>query len=449
MRRKRGRKTKSSRNGKRGRPNSSEKAKEEGKAISSTVYHNLSAGKYANATVSKATQTMPPRKRTTTPSTPAMRPVRKKYNSKYLEDVKDTLQNKTIAPCKQGKSHSVDTIKAMIFGVSNVMVNFQVTFTSACFFVAKLLGAGKNQVRAHCNRWFKEQVMKPTDNSRRGAGSDRYGTDKHILKREHLHHIVQYVDNNNVRLGGMVGVKSIQSSLRREFGRTYSRHALYYALKVRLGYVYKKPKDLRVAMSPKRKAQLRKHWLQRDLALKLQKADKAVVYYVDESYVHQNHFPEDCWYHPERPDVVRPAGKGQRLVIVHAIALTGLAFKPDADGNPPRPDEFDSSVCENAEMIFRAKSARGDYHDNYDTDTFIMWMERRMLPAFKAKHGDEKTLVLVLDNAPYHHGRCEDGFFPKERSKAEIAAKLLSLRCHNLEVTMCPDPTKQVPQPVE
>ena len=246
-----------------------------------------------------------------------------------------------------------------------------------------------------------------------------------------------------------MGIKSIQASLLREFGRNYKRPALYYALKVRLGYVYKKPKDLRVAMSPKRKAQLRKHWLQRDLALKLQKAGEAILYYVDESYIHQNHFPEDCWFHPDRPDVVRPAGKGQRLVIVHAISLEGLAFQPDADGNPPRPDEFDSSVCDNAEMIFRAKSARGDYHDNYDTDTFIMWMERRMLPAFKAKHGDEKTLVLVLDNAPYHHGRCDDGFFPKEHSKAEIAAKLLSLRCRSLDVMMRADPKKQVPQPEE
>ena len=240
--------------------------------ISDTIYNNLCVGSTNITTSSRSVQTEPspnvvdqsiqtnpPRKRSVSPITPSMKPVRKKYVSKYLENAQDTLQNKSIVPCKNGKSHSVDTSKTMIFGVNTVLVQFQVTFTATCGFMSKLIGTDINQVRDHCNRWFKEGSIQTTDNSHRGTGSDRYGTDQHILKSEHLHHIVKYVDHMNVHQGDMVGVKEIQSSLLHKFGRNYKRTSLYYELKVRLGYVYKKPKDLRVTMSSKRKSQLLKH----------------------------------------------------------------------------------------------------------------------------------------------------------------------------------------------
>ena len=222
----------------------------------------------------------------------------------------------------------------------------------------------------------------------------------------------------------MTTVRSIRNHMIRKFGVRYKRSCIYYALRVRLGYVYAKPKVRSVIMTDKRKNRLRKHWLQRDLALKMQARGDAVLVYMDESYVHQNHFPKECWYHPGRPKVVRPAGKGQRLIIVHAITKHGLlrycARGPD---NPPAPAEFDSSIQPTAEMVFREKSARGDYHDQMDCDTFMLWMERRMLPAFEASFPD-KTCILVLDNAPYHHGRHRDGFWCKEHNKTECVEKL-------------------------
>ena len=75
--------------------------------------------------------------------------------------------------------------------------------------------------------------------------------------------------------GRSVWIKSIQASLLREFGRNYKRPALYYALKVRVGYVYKNPKDLRVAMSPKRQSQLRKHLEQRQSAVWIDRSGRS------------------------------------------------------------------------------------------------------------------------------------------------------------------------------
>ena len=46
------------------------------------------------------------------------------------------------------------------------------------------------------------------------------------------------------------------------------------------------------------------------------------------------------------------------------------------------------------------------YHANFDGDMFMAWVKNRLAPAFKAQHhknGREPAMVLVLDDAPYHH----------------------------------------------
>lgn len=269
-----------------------------------------------------------------------------------------------------------------------LMVKLKVPFPKSCQFVSGLIGADSTLYANTCNGFLIQVKLW----SLTTPGEVQVVTSRHVLKKEHLVSIQRYVDTANVESGGMVSVKTIQAFLAREYQRRYNRSAIYYALRVRLGYVYKKPWDLRVAMTPMRQACQCKHWLQRDLALKLEREGKVVVYYMDESYIHQNHFPEGAWFHPDRP-----AGKGQRLIIANAISLLGLA---EVDGERPTPGELDSSVYPTSEMVYRAKSSRGDYHDNFDTDNFMMWMDRRMVPAFRAKHGDEKTLVLIMDNAP-------------------------------------------------
>ena len=50
-----------------------------------------------------------------------------------------------------------------------------------------------------------------------------------------------------------------------------------------------------------------------------------------------------------------------------------------------------------------AKSKTGDYHDNMDGEGFSWWLLHRLIPAFKFKYGDDMKMILVMDNAPYHH----------------------------------------------
>ena len=106
---------------------------------------------------------------------------RAKYMPKDFDKAEETI--KTLSACKHGKSHSRDTIKAMIRAVSLTVVKFRAPFTNSCRFVAKMFGAGVNQIRAHCRRWYNEQQIVVTDNSRRGAGSDKYGDNHHTFCR--------------------------------------------------------------------------------------------------------------------------------------------------------------------------------------------------------------------------------------------------------------------------
>ena len=303
----------------RGRPKTPELTADDVKSIAATIYMNLCCGDTnKKPVVHRGQQCNLLRERANKRTRLALtgKLSRAKYKPKYADDANAVLANKSFSVCKRGKSHSRSQIQSMIRAVSMIIVNYKTSFTNACSFVAKMIGAGKSSVQEHCKRYFTTQTIVVTDNSRRGAGSEKYGTDHHVLKKDHLVAIQRYIDNQNLKSGGVVSTTTIQAHLMREFGRKYRIATIYYAVKVRLGYIYKKPRDLRVAMTPKRRARLRKHWLQRDLALKLEAAGKAVCVYMDESYIHQNHFPINAYFHPDRPEVVRPAVKGQREELI-------------------------------------------------------------------------------------------------------------------------------------
>ncbi|CAN0447032.1 unnamed protein product, partial [Scytosiphon promiscuus] len=62
-----------------------------------------------------------------------------------------------------------------------------------------------------------------------------------------------------------------------------------------------------------------------------------------------------------------------------------------------------------AELTFPAgaKDKGSDYHDYMDADTFMQWIEKRLVPVFREKYPGYK-MILILDNAPYHHGMPAD-----------------------------------------
>ena len=64
---------------------------------------------------------------------------------------------------------------------------------------------------------------------------------------------------------------------------------------------------------------------------------------------------------------------------------------------------------------------------------FMKWVNTRLVPTIQTLH-DDKKIYMVMDNAPYHHGRSEDAFFCSGRRKEEIQDKLRELGARQLTV---------------
>ena len=155
------------------------------------------------------------------------------------------------------------------------------------------------------------------------------------------------------------------------------------------------------------------------------KDSDTVLVFTDETYIHKNHANSKTYLH-KNSEVNRSASKGERLVILHAITKFGplcekvddipiddLIWKGDTCHPTARVDGKTT-----AELIWKASSASGDYHDNMNSDMFIKWTKEKLLPTFETLHPGKK-MVLVMDNAPYHHKR-EIGSLAKKNKKEII-----------------------------
>jgi len=119
-----------------------------------------------------------------------------------------------------------------------------------------------------------------------------------------------------------------------------------------------------------------------------------------------------------------------------AITRDGILEMPDANPSANLVEE-----CKSASIVTGELSAEGfepeDYHKTLNGEKFIAWMKNRLLPAFWAKYPARskhrrKKMILILDNAKYHHARGEDWKTPSKMKKPELAtflrqAKFLSI----------------------
>lgn len=90
----------------------------------------------------------------------------------------------------------------------------------------------------------------------------------------------------------------------------------------------------------------------------------------------------------------KPAGKGLRLIIVHAITH---------DGWVP-----------NAKLVFQAKKRTGDYHGQMNSVNFAKWFTEQLLPNIPPQS------LIIMDNAPYHNELAEDAFPTPTTTKAQL-----------------------------
>lgn len=132
--------------------------------------------------------------------------------------------------------------------------------------------------------------------------------------------------------------------------------------------------------------------------------------YLDETYINKNHSGTDtAWYCSDWKDnprldksfgpyINKPAGKGERFIILNAVTKDGWV--------------------DNAKLVFQAHRCTGDYHGSMDEENFTKWFITQLLPNVPA------NAVIIMDNAPYHNMFLEDEV-PPLTSKKVILQKWL------------------------
>jgi transposase len=121
--------------------------------------------------------------------------------------------------------------------------------------------------------------------------------------------------------------------------------------------------------------------------------------YLDETFINKNHSHQFTWYFDEDgPDVNKPSGKGDRLIVVNAITSNGWVS--------------------NARLVFEAKKKTGDYHGQMDWVNFSRWFTEQLLPNIP------ENSIIIMDNASYHNAT-EETSFPKSNTVKEDLRKWL------------------------
>jgi transposase len=153
-------------------------------------------------------------------------------------------------------------------------------------------------------------------------------------------------------------------------------------------------------------ARMRKFIVQYASALALEVQGTHVVVYTDESYIHQHYCSGFGWFSDAEPERAMVSGKppdnGTRLIMLNAISSGGVLSSLSTMAAASN-DVGDAQPT--AQFVFESMGTgedSDDYHKSIDGEMYLQWLEHRLIPAFEHFHPG-KRMVLVLDNASYHH----------------------------------------------
>ena len=123
----------------------------------------------------------------------------------------------------------------------------------------------------------------------------------------------------------------------------------------------------------------------------------------------------------------KSSSKGSRIIILHAIThkqplaqkrngipIESVYFKDGSD-TPRFLNDPDGLLT--VECMWKSTTSTGDYYDNMNSEMFMNWVTQKLVLTFEAEN-EGKKMILILDNAAYHHKR-DDGSLASS-TKAEL-----------------------------
>lgn len=135
----------------------------------------------------------------------------------------------------------------------------------------------------------------------------------------------------------------------------------------------------------------------------IRQAGTSRIYYLDETFVNQNHARAMCWKMSDGHGGLKvPVGKGGRIIVLH-VGSAETGFIPQS------------------KLIFKASKAKNseDYHSEMTYVIFRRWFKEQLLPYIPP------CSVIVMDNASIHSVQVNKA--PTTNSKkADIIAWLTS-----------------------
>ena len=353
-----------------------------------------------------------------------------KYQRKKLKLLMEPLIN------AQGRCSSQQENKFFLLLMLQHQLSTGCSPTTAQKYIAHQIHKSHNTLRRVYYHYIHHKEVLIPDNSNRGAGSPRHISHSHQLTSEQVTTIHQTITTANQSTESC-SIKDIQEALLTQHNITVPRTTLQSLLH-RIGYHYGAAQYIGTMNDGARKARIRSFLLAYSSALQEQAKKNCIIVYTDESYIHSTHSSQSIWYSPNSAtsnNINRPIGRGIRFIILHAMSSDGLLCSSDIPTPSSRLEEKQTT----AEFIFESVTNEEDYHKSMNGDVFLAWLTNRLIPTFKRIY-KRKKMVLVLDNASYHHVRGESYINPNNMNKND---KLVELGVTSIKVARKSTPFPQ------
>lgn len=197
------------------------------------------------------------------------------------------------------------------------------------------------------------------------------------IEHETLKEAAQQIRDWN-RAGSLASMARLARWLKEEKGVEVNKERLRHYIR-KMGFEWGEVKKKGELFESERVRAWRRAYIDRRVMERAEGRQRP-TYFLDETYVHQNHAPNYTWFlRPEGNAVGTPAGKGQRLILLHAGGEKG--WIPGA---------------QQMWVVKKSKSKTADYHENVDHSIFVKWFEEKVC------HAVPEPSTFVMDNAGYH-----------------------------------------------
>lgn len=278
-------------------------------------------------------------------------------------------------------------------------------------------GSSRHSVEPAYRHWWDTGELLDPDASQRGRGNPEHPQHDSSLSLQQILAIHSLLTDSKAK-DEFMPAREIRARLHLPLSIRQTRRLLR-----QLGYKWGRKRAIGKAGRQHQTMRLRSFIRQLAEALQQERDGTAVIGCTDESYLHTAHSNKYCWYSPASPARNQVSGtpsKGKRFILLHAMTKHGLLTAPRRGRSSAAPSNVVSDEDLGCELIFEGLIDSEDYHKNMDGQVFMQWVHNRLIPTFKCCFPGKK-LILLLDNAAYHHPRGADWINPNKMSKYELA----------------------------